>query len=297
MQSFLVGHKTLKEKGTGLTVFLFDQLVSCGVWVCGSATATREMEVLSAEAIVPGINGLLLSGGSAFGLDAAHGVMKWLKEKERGVLTPCGVIPIVPTACVYDLHSVEPSYPSADDALQACLEAKVDNIEQGRIGVGTGVTVGKLVAGAEPMQGGFGVAEVSGMDGLLVRAYVVVNAMGDIVKNGEIIAGAKYRDGSFANTNRAIQAGEIKLPLLMRGYLNTTLGVIVTNAKLSKIQLTRVSKMAGAGMGRAISPVFTSIDGDMVFSISVGEVISEELSVGVLSALALQIAIENAVST
>jgi L-aminopeptidase/D-esterase-like protein len=296
MKSPLIGHKTKPAEGTGLTVFLFEDITPCGVWICGSAPATREIELLRPEFTVCGVNAILFSGGSAFGLDAANGVMSWLQEKNQGIPTKLAKIPIVPTACIYDLHTVISSFPTAEDAYQACANAEADNSRIGKIGVGTGASVGKIVKNAKAMPGGFGISEISNKSGLTVKAYVAVNAAGDIIdEKGCIVAGARYSNGSFANTMKCIQAGKTILPPFLEQSLNTTLALIVTNAGLDKAQLTRIAKTASAGIAKSVSPAFTAIDGDIAFCASLGKEKFDEISVAALSIMAIEKAIINAV--
>ena len=288
-----IGHVTHIDKGTGLTAFLFDKPVTCGYWLCGSAPATRDVHLLDPAFTVDKIDALLFTGGSAFGLDAAQGVMRWLAEQKRGFPTAHGPVPIVPTASIYDFSVKGMAAPSGDDGYQACLKAAAD-LQSGLMGAGTGASVGKLAANAYAMTGGFGCTQIEGPSGLKVLVCVVVNAAGDIIdKNGAIIAGATRSDGQFINlANYLQQNGNIASPLAQQ---NTTLAAVFTNAALNKSQLTRVAKMASAGMARAIAPVFTSYDGDVVFAASLGENTGDEITVGTLSAVAMQQAILTAV--
>lgn len=289
-----IGHITHTDKGTGLTVFLFNESATCGYWLCGSAPATRDVNLLDCAATVNKIDALLFTGGSAFGLDAAQGVMRWLQEQGRGFPTAHGPVPIVPTASIYDFSVKGPAAPTGEDAYQACLSA-TSTLAAGLIGAGTGASVGKLSSEATPMAGGFGYAQIICPSGLVVLACVVVNAVGDIIEpTGHIVAGAQQKDGQFVDLAQQLLQGEdINAPLSQQ---NTTLAAVFINANLDKPQLTRIAKMASAGMARAINPVFTSFDGDIVFAISLGKQIFNEITIGAIAATAIQQAILKAVT-
>lgn len=296
MKGLKVGHYTHKEHRTGVSVFLFDQPASGAYVLCGAAPASHELATLEPEASVSVLHGLVLSGGSAFGLFAAEGVIRFLKEAGIGLALPHGgVIPIVPAASVYDLAYGMSMPPSADDAYKACELAHEDNIESGAIGAGTGATVGKIIPNTHHMTSGIGRAEITLSSGLTVVAYAVVNAVGDIRDaGGQIIAGATDDAGHFVDCAKFLVSGQGEA-LLINQRANTTLVSVFTNAAFSKAELKRVAKMGVAGMARAISPVFTDYDGDMVFAISIGDVQASVLSVGSLAAEVIQRAIMDAV--
>lgn len=291
-----IGHISHPRQGTGLTVFLPDKPAACGYWLCGGAPATRDVHVLDAINIIENINALLFTGGSAYGLDSAHGVMRWLQEKQQGFATEFGVVPIVPAASIYDFSVNGMAFPNSEDAYEACMTACVDNRLQGAIGAGTGASVGKLSANGHPMSAGFGFAEIASVSGINVSAFAVVNALGDVINSaGEIIAGATDDNGQFINLGRRLALNKtVTSPLSQH---NTTLACVFTNAAFNKTQLTRIARMASAGLARAISPAFTSLDGDIIFAVSLGGMSADDIIVGNLSALALQQAIVNAVST
>jgi L-aminopeptidase/D-esterase-like protein len=293
MKHLKIGHYTQAEQGTGLSVFLFDQPV-CGAYtLCGSAPAAHELTVLDLDAMVSGVNGLLLAGGSAFGLSAVDGVLRWLKERNRGFATSHGVVPIVPAVALYDLAFNESVAPMAEHAYQACQQATENNVLQGRIGAGTGATVGKFVANTRRMSGGLGRAELRLANGVTVLAYAAVNSVGDVTDaSGNIIAGACLPNGDFANCTQMLLSG---CDDALQANTNTTLVAVFTNANFSKVELKRISKMALAGMPRAISPVFTQYDGDIVFCFSVGAATASEKIVGAMAAEAVRQAIVNAV--
>jgi L-aminopeptidase/D-esterase-like protein len=297
MQSLKIGHYTSLERGTGLSVFLFESPAVGAYQICGSSPATRELSTLDLEANVMEINGLVLTGGSAFGLGAVDGVMQFLREKGLGKLMPHGgVVPIVPAAAIYDLAVKSPdAFPTAENAYEACLNAKENNLSAGPIGAGTGASIGKLVPGATRMSGGLGCAQLELAGGLIVRAYAVVNAVGDVRDTeGHILAGAKLANGEFGDCQAFLLGGGIEAALPPQS--NTTLVAVFTNGAFSKIELKRIAKMAIAGMARAISPAFTRYDGDIVFCVSVGEHVASELTIGALAAEVVQKAIINAVS-
>lgn len=289
-----IGHAPNLTKNSGITVFLPTKRATCSWWLCGSAPASRDVNLLDPAATVDKIDALVFTGGSAYGLDASAGVMRWLQERNRGHKTSHTVVPIVPTAGIYDLGISQLTFPSPDDAYQACENAVENSTLHGRVGAGIGASIGKLLENARHMTGGYGYAQIDTADGLSVLACVVVNAVGDVLDaQGHIVAGAVNENGDFANITKQLIAGQRGKTALENH--NTTLAAIFTNAALDKNQLTRVAKMASAGMARAISPVFTSYDGDMVFSVSVGTIKADEIVVGSMAASALHQAILNAV--
>ncbi len=294
MQGLKIGHFTHHDLGTGVTVFLFEHPAVGAYWICGSAPASHELHVLDPDNSVPHLHGLTFAGGSAYGLYAAKGVMTYLTERGIGHPTPHGVVPIVPAAAIYDLTYKSPLPPSAEDAYQACLHAKENNKASGRIGAGTGATIGKVVLHANPMHGGLGYAEVSLPSGVKVSAYVVVNAVGDVIDaTGSIVAGAKYENGEFANCEKYLLSGRAEIDLF--SHSNSTLVALFTNAKLTKDELKRIGKMAIAGMARAVSPIFTRYDGDILFCVSIGEHRFSELTIGAMAAEAVKLAIWDAI--
>jgi len=292
MKGVRIGHSTQEEHGTGLSVFIFDQSAIGSYCLCGSSPASHELGVLDLEANVTHIDGLLLSGGSAFGLAAVNGMMRWFREQKRGWATPHGLVPIVPAAAIYDLGVKKDLPPTEADAYQACQEASEDNSLTGRIGAGTGASVGKLIQDGNPMSGGLGRAEVTLANGVTVMAYAVVNSVGDVRnKKGNIIAGSRSQN-QFVDCEKFLLTGNHEK---IAARHNTTLVALFTNAQFSKIELKRISKMAVAGMARAISPIFTRYDGDLIFSFSAGSHTAPEIVVGAMAAEATQLAIENAV--
>lgn len=294
MKSVSVGHFTSTEAGTGISVFLFEQPATAAYCAMGSAPATRELHLLDLHANAEHIDALVFSGGSAFGLGAADGVMQWQQEQGKGKPMPHGgVVPLVPAAAIYDLAVKTATIPTSAQAYQACRDATPNNTAQGQIGAGTGASIGKLVPGATRMNGGLGVANITLANGLEVIAYAVVNAVGDVRDAADhIIAGATLPDGSFANCRDYLLAGNNEK---QHADGNTTLVAVFTNATFSKIELKRIAQVAIAGMARAISPVFTQYDGDILFCVSLGDKQASELVVGTLAVEAVRQAITNAV--
>ena len=298
MQGLKVGHFTKEQHGTGVSVFLFDKPAVGAYVISGSGPASHELAPLDPETSVSVLHGLMLSGGSAFGLTAVRGVMRYLAEREIGLILPHGVVPIVPAAAIYDLAYKRAEAPNEHDAYQACLAAIPNNYVSGRIGAGTGATVGKIVPNAYHMTAGLGFASISLPDGVEVSAYVVVNAIGDVRDEcNRIIAGSKLPGGEFADCTKLLLAGEgeqlIRRHEQQRG--NTTLAAVFTNAAFTKSELKRIAKMAIAGLARAISPVFTCYDGDIAFAISIGEKEASVLTIGVSAAEAIARATREAV--
>lgn len=292
MDLLRVGHYSDHEKGTGVSVFLFEKAVPAVYCLCGSSPASRELPTLEPEASVTEIDAIVLSGGSAFGLATADGVMQWLREQGRGVKTPYAPVPIVPAACIFDLGIKTALSPTAENAYQACVDAKKNNFVTGSIGAGTGASVGKLIPSASCMSGGLGCAEVKTAKGLSVLAYAVVNCVGDVYDNGKIIAGARTKENKFANCQQHLLSGKDELELL---NTNTTLVAVFTNAKFNKNELKRIAKTALTGMPHAIVPVFTYYDGDIVFCASLGEKVASEMVVGAMASEAVRQAIVSAV--
>jgi len=244
-----VGHWTDERALTGCTVVLTPPGTTGSVVIPGGAPATRETDAIAPGRRVEEINAVLLTGGSAFGLGAANGVMKYLEERGIGHITPAGVVPIVPAAGIFDLLVGDASVrPGADQAYAACEDATEDDAREGNIGAGMGATVGKG-AGFENMSKG-GLGSASRTDGdLIVGALAVVNAVGDVIdEDGSVIAGAR---------------GEAVFPPIPG--TNTTLVCVATNAMLSKEECHRAAEMATAGLARAVRPVHTMFDGDVVF--------------------------------
>lgn len=269
-----VGHFTAKQRPTGCTVVLCEGGAVAGVDVRGSAPGTRETDLLNPVNTVQQVQAILLTGGSAFGLNAAGGVARYLEEHGVGFkVGAAGVVPIVPAAVLFDLDIGDPKIrPDAESGYQACVSASSGAVAQGNVGAGAGATVGKLFGLPFAMKSGLGTAsaKIANSGGIVVAALVAVNAVGDVVnpKNGRIIAGARTRDGhglrdSMAEIMNGYQAAS-------RSGTNTTIGVVATNAAFDKVQMTKIAQMAHDGLARAINPVHTPFDGDTMFAISPG---------------------------
>ena len=296
-----VGHYTMPERPTGCTVVLCEREGAvAGVDVRGSAPGTRETDLLSPTNLVERVNAILLSGGSAYGLDAATGVMRYLEEHHSGFHIGQGVVPIVPAAILSDLGVGDFHIrPNADAGYRACQAAiSSGTLAEGSVGAGAGATVGKMFGAAGAMKSGIGTASVTlGETGIVVGALVAVNATGDVryPGSGEILAGARVVDGNgFRDTMAALLAGE---KVLAQPGANTTIGVVATNAAFSKVQMTKIAQMTQDGYARAINPVHTMHDGDTVFALSTGaaRVAAEETAVGAIAAEVMQRAIVRAV--
>ena len=294
LNTIKIGHITDDIRQTGVTVILFDKMTACSMFVAGSAPATRDVELLNPMAMVPGINAITLAGGSAFGLVAAEGVMQWLKEEKQGFPTEYGVVPIVPTAAIYDFSAYSNQAPTSEMGYQACQNAYVGNFAMGRIGAATGATVGKLISHYDSSDGGFGLASFRDDTGLEVFACAVVNAVGDICdEKTNVISGARNKDNQFVNLAAAVRRGEaIETPL----QSNTTLVAIICNANFSKTALARIAKMASAGIARAISPCFSLFDGDVIFAAATDAIEADETRVSIIASELVRQAIVNAVT-
>lgn len=265
----LVGHATDEEGLTGCTAILFEEPAVVGVDVRGSSPGTRETDLLSPTGRVSETHGLLLTGGSAFGLSAADGVVRLLEERGVGYDVRVSRVPLVPAAVLFDLAVGDPkARPDPEMGYEAAAAAASGDFAQGSVGAGTGATVGKVLGPERAMKGGLGSASVGRSGGLVVAALAVVNAFGDVrdPSTGEILAGPRLDDGALADTVEHLE----EAARFMRWGENTTLAVAATNARLTRPQATKIAQMAHAGLTRTVSPVHTSIDGDAVFAASVG---------------------------
>jgi L-aminopeptidase/D-esterase-like protein len=294
---FAVGHVSDFTALTGCSVILCPPGTVGGVDVRGSAASTRQLDALSGFHIVEEVHAVLISGGSAFGLDAAGGVMEFLEERGRGFDVAITRVPTVASAVIFDLslgdHRVRP-----DKAMGygACLAARPEFQGAGNIGAGTGASVGKLLGIGQATKGGLGSTCLKGPNGLLVAALAVVNAFGDVVDpaTGEIIAGARTGPDSheFADSAALMLQGKVRERF---GEPNTTIGVVVTNARLEREQAKKIAQMAQNGLVRTIRPVHTLFDGDIVFALSHPQVTADLHIVGLLAQAAQEAAILDAV--
>ena len=265
-----VGHVTLSERPTGCTAIILKDGTTGGVDQRGGAPGTRETDLLNPVNNVQIVNGISLSGGSAYGLDTATGVMRWLEEHKIGYpVGAAGIVPIVPAAILFDLpFGGKPTIrPTADCGYKAAAAATSDPVPEGNVGAGAGATVGKT--GGRPMKAGIGSAAIRLPNGLVVAALVAVNAVGDIIDpaTGQVIAGTRTADNTLADARKMLRAGGGRGG---RAGENTTIGVVATNAKLTKVQATKMAQMAADGYARAISPIHTPGDGDTIFSVATG---------------------------
>jgi L-aminopeptidase/D-esterase-like protein len=289
-----VGHSTNLEGLTGCTVILCEKGAVAGVDVRGSAPGTRETDLLNPINMVDKVHGILLAGGSAFGLDAATGVMKYLEERDCGFDVGVTKVPIVPGAVLFDLLIGDhKSRPNADMGYEACLNARED-FEVGNVGAGTGASVGKLLGMKSAMKAGIGTASMKIGKGIIVGAIVALNAFGDIYdpKTNEIIIGArKPLIGGYMDTVKALKGD---LNQIISAFTNTTIGVIATNAQLTKAQATKVAQMAHNGYAAAIKPVHTMYDGDTIFALSYGTIKGDVNAIGYVAGEVMAQAIVNA---
>jgi L-aminopeptidase/D-esterase-like protein len=296
-----VGHFTRGDRPTGCTVILLPDGSVGGVDVRGGAPGTAETDVLAPDNMVQIVNAIVLSGGSAYGLDARQGVMTYLNEHKIGFPIGGGVVPIVPAAILFDL-GVGGSFniwPDASCGYQAASTATGGAVPEGSIGAGAGATVGKLAGAARAMKGGIGTSAIRGADGLIVGAIVAVNAVGTVFDRhtGRPVAGIRTADGKgledpWTFAARPTLAGPAPLQ-------NTTIGVVATNARLTKAQALRISEMAHDGIARAIVPSHTQADGDTLFAIGTGALDREAdvSTIGRLAAEAVSDAILRGVTT
>ena len=292
-----IGQAENVQAGTGCTVFLLGREgASVGLDVRGGGPASRESELLKPLATAQVIHAILLAGGSAFGLDAAGGVMRYLEERGIGVDVGVTRVPLVCQSDLFDLTVADAhTRPDAAMAYEACVNAETGNYRDGNHGAGTGATVGKLLGMEHCMKSGIGSYAVQ-VGNLQVGAVVAVNAVGDVYdyENGRKIAGLLAADGkTFLDSElAALQAIEAQAEKFVG---NTTLGVILTNARLDKAHLCKIAGMAHDGYARAIRPVHTSMDGDSIYAVSRGDVPADMDVVGTLAARVMAKAIVRAV--
>jgi L-aminopeptidase/D-esterase-like protein len=268
-----VGHHTLTERPTGCTVIMVDgDGAAGGVSQRGGAPGTRETDLLDPANLVDKVNAVVLAGGSAFGLDAATGTVRWLEEHNIGWDVRIARVPIVPAAILFDLPvGGNPKIrPTADCGYRAAADASSAPVRQGTIGAGAGATVGKSGGPGRSMKAGLGSYSITLANGLSVGAIVAVNAVGDIIDpdTGRIVAGVRNPDGSFADARKLLRSGVTGAR--PRAGENTTIGLVATNARLTKTQAQRMALMADDGFARAIYPSHTVGDGDTVFALATG---------------------------
>lgn len=291
LEGLHVGHHTDSRAHTGCTVFFFDRPAVCGVDVGGGSPGTREITLLGPGYKVDRIHGLVLTGGSAFGLAAAEGVSRFLEERGRGYDLGYARVPIVPAAVLNDLGVGDPkTRPTSNDGYSACLNASAEFLGTGNAGAGTGATVGKLRGFSHAMKGGQGFHSVDLGGGVRVCSLSVVNAYGNVVDpaTGKTIAGTRNdSENGFVEWSPS--------ETWYQNLENTTLAVILTNAKLTKTSACQVARMAQGGIARTVNPSPTLVDGDIVFVVSLGDRESPLNDLGIAAALALQGSVLNGV--
>jgi L-aminopeptidase/D-esterase-like protein len=303
-----VGHATDAEGATGCTVVRgVDASFRAAAALLGRASGSRELATVSPEHLVDRVDAILLTGGSAYGLDAAAGVMRWMEERGRGFPVGSGVVPIVPAAVVFDLAPLGrfDARPTPAMAYEACERASPLVAEQGTVGAGTGATVGKLLGAAGAMKGGFGAATLGG-GGDACAALAVVNAFGDVRDaGGRVLAGARGPDGAFLDTARTLSrrasgASDFAAASAPAPMTNTTLCVVAVRWPLDRVTLAQLARAAGAALHRRVTPSGTSFDGDVLFAVApalppIALDAGALLALEVRAAAALELAIERAV--
>jgi L-aminopeptidase/D-esterase-like protein len=290
----LVGHATDPEALTGCTAVLFEEPAVVGVDVRGSSPGTRETDRLGPHGTVRRTHAVLLTGGSAFGLSAAEGVVRFLEEGGVGLDIGVARIPLVSAAVLFDLVVGDPAVrPGPEMGYEAASMAGSGDFAQGSVGAGTGATVGKILGLEGAMKGGVGSASARLDGGLIVGALAAVNAFGDVrdPDRGRVIAGPRREDGTLGDTVELLPGAATR----MRWEENTTLGIVATNARLTKGAANKVAQMAHDGFARAIEPVHTTVDGDVAFAASVGDVEAATDVIGAWGARVMQEAILRAV--
>ncbi|MDD2926650.1 P1 family peptidase [Rhodoferax sp.] len=266
-----VGHFTDLRRPTGCSVVIAPAGAVGGVDVRGAAPGTRETDLLAPCNLVERVHAVLLSGGSAWGLDAASGVMRWLEEQDIGFDVGVGRLPLVPAAVLFDLTVGDAHIrPDAQAGYFACVAASSEHPAEGNVGAGAGATVGKIFGFERAMKSGIGTASVT-VDGVTVGALVACNALGDVIHpdTGMVLAGARSQDGqTLLDSRQALLHGAS--PSVLLGGTNTTIGVVATDAVISKTQAHRLAVVAHDGLARCINPVHTPLDGDTLFALGTG---------------------------
>jgi len=294
-----VGHASDYDGLTGCTVILCEGGAVAGCDIRGSATGTEELDLLSPQHLTERIHAVTLAGGSAFGLEAASGVRRFLEQRGVGFPTRAARVPLVPAAILYDLAIGKAgARPTREMGEAAAAAATSGPVAEGAVGAGTGATVGKLFGMAQAMKAGVGSYSIeleNRFAGVRVAALVAVNAFGDVrdPDSGRLLAGARRSPDSreLADTAQAIKRGTTPPPLVGQ---NTTLAVVATNARLTKVQATKLAQLAGIGMARALSPAWTTLDGDIVIALSAGDAQADLDALGVAAAEAVAQAIVRA---
>jgi L-aminopeptidase/D-esterase-like protein len=289
-----VGHAVVPGRPSGCTVVVADGGAVCGVDVRGGAPGTRETDLLDPVNLVSSVHAVVLAGGSAFGLAAACGVMRFLEDSGVGFSLGGARVPIVPAAVLYDLGLGDPTIrPGEKEGYEAARAASGGPVAQGNVGAGAGATVGKLMGFGRAMKSGLGTAALRAQGGVIVGALVAVNAVGDVVDphTGRVVAGARGARGGFVGSLKALQEGKAIVPASPGE--STTIGVVATNVVLGKAEATKVAQMAHDGLARTLVPAHTPFDGDTLFALSLGRirVARPDLLVGTLAAHAVALAV------
>jgi L-aminopeptidase/D-esterase-like protein len=290
-----VGHYTDERAVTGCTVILCERGAVAGVDVSGSSPGTRETDLLRPGNLVDRVQAIVLGGGSAFGLDAAAGAMRYLEERGFGYETSAGRVPIVPAAIIFDLNIGDSKMrPGANESYQACLTATGGKVAEGCVGAGTGATVGKILGLERAVKSGLGSASQEMAKDVVVAALVVVNAVGDVIEpgTGKILAGPRKPDGSGFLSSSELWKGEFKEAV---PPFNTVIGVVATDAKLSKAEANRLARVAQVGIARAVDPCHTMYDGDVLFALSLGDKEADPNALGAAAAEVVAEAIVRAI--
>ncbi len=299
VKGITVGQWTDREGLTGCTVILCPDGAVASVDVRGGAPGTRETDLLRPGSLVERVHAILLAGGSAFGLDAATGVMRWLEERGHGYPVTTGFVPIVPAAVIFDLPLGNPGIrPDADAGYSACKAATGGEIEEGSVGAGTGATVAKALGPERALKGGIGTAAERTASGITVAALMTVNSFGEVIDpgSGRVVAGPRGdAPGTFADTTEVLRAAPPLSPFNRRA--NSTIGVVATDAVLNKEQCYRLAVIAQTGLTRAVRPAHTPVDGDTIFALATcaNETETDMLQLGALAARAVERAIVRAV--
>jgi L-aminopeptidase/D-esterase-like protein len=296
IEGIKIGNAQNLNGPTGCTVVICEEGASAGVDVRGGSPGTRETDLLDPVNLVDKIHAVVLSGGSAFGLDAASGAMQYLEERNIGFDVSVTKVPIVCSAVLFDLvigdHKIRPD---KSMGYEACVNAELNQCKEGNIGAGTGATVGKILGPEYSMKGGLGCYALQVGD-LKVGAVIAVNCLGDVIDpaTGEIIAGVLDKDKkNFAGTEKIMINNYSEKKNLFSG--NTTIGVVVTNAKFSKSEMNKIASMAHNGYGRSMRPAHSIFDGDTIFTMATGKVEADINVVGILAANVVEQAVVRAV--
>lgn len=285
-----VGHYTDTIARTGVTAALFGKSSIASVHVAGGAPGSQETDLLDPSCVAGGVDAIILTGGSAFGLSTAGGARKYLEERGRGFPVGPHRVPIVPAAVIFDLSEGEPVRPGPDEGYKACVDSEKPSRDEGFVGAGTGATVGKYMGIENRARGGLASRSVIVEDGVSIGALMVVNSYGAVVNpsTGRIIAGPKNANGDFVSYFDA--------PTVPPAFGNTAIGVVVTDCLLTKADAKRVAVMAHDGLARAVVPCHTPYDGDMIFVVSTGDKRMETARLGAWAARIVEACVVGAVT-